>query len=79
LLGDINIAVDVMVFDDGRHSHPGIHATPFPACLLFTPGALLRNDRGGVPACWCAVKIEQRIALNFDQGLNSHPRAVGCG
>jgi hypothetical protein len=32
-----------------------------------------------VVECWCAVKIEQRIALNFDQGLNSLPRAVGCG
>ena len=61
LLGDINIAVDVTVFDDGRHSHPYIHPTPFPACLLFTPGALLRNDRGGVPADWQAVTKANQI------------------
>ena len=61
LLGDINVAVDVTVFDDGRHSHPDIHPTPFPACLLFTPGALLRNDRGGVPADWQAVTKANQI------------------
>ena len=66
LLGDINIAVDVTVFDDGRHSHPGIHPTPFPACLLFTPGALLRNDRGGIPADWQAVtKVNQIDAAGY--------------
>jgi hypothetical protein len=61
LLGDMNIAVDVTVFDDGRHSHPGIHPTSFPACLLYTPGALLRNDRGGMPADWQQVTKADRI------------------
>jgi len=61
LLGDINIAVDVTVFDDGRHRNPAIHPAPFQASLLFTPGALLRNDRGGVPADWAAVTKDNQF------------------
>jgi hypothetical protein len=55
ILGDVGVAVRVEVFDDGRHSAPEVHAEPFLACLLFVPGALLRNDRGGVPADWSVV------------------------
>ena len=55
LLGDIGVAVDVTVFDDGKHHHPKVHESPFSACLLFTPGALLRNDQGGAPADWDKV------------------------
>jgi hypothetical protein len=69
LLGDINMAVDVTVFDDGRHHHPAIHPTPFAACLLYTPGALLRNDRGGVPADWQAVTANQQIDMAGYQAL----------
>lgn len=52
LLGDLSVATDVTVFDDGRHHSPTVHPLPFPATLVFTPGALLRNDLGGVPADW---------------------------
>ncbi|MEL7046653.1 MAG: hypothetical protein AAGL66_16810, partial [Pseudomonadota bacterium] len=50
ILGDISFAVPVSVFDNGLHTYPAIHDTPFAATLLYVPGALLRNDRGGVPA-----------------------------
>jgi len=50
ILGDISVAADVTVFDDGEHHQPVIHKPPFDATLVFTPGALLRNDRGNTPA-----------------------------
>ena len=43
ILGDINIATPVTVYDNGRHANPEVHKHPFQATLLFTPGALLRN------------------------------------
>lgn len=52
LLGDISVAVPVQVHDDGQHRRPEVHAEPFPATLLFTPGALLDNGQGCVPADW---------------------------
>jgi hypothetical protein len=52
LLGDVSIAVPVTVFDDGNHYAPTPHATPFAGTLVFTPGALLRNGRGHIPADW---------------------------
>lgn len=55
LLGDISIAVPVTVFDDGNHTAPVPHAEPFPATLVFTPGALLRNGMGMPPADWAEV------------------------
>lgn len=55
LLGDVSIAVPVTVFDDGNHSAPTPHVTPFSATLIFTPGALLRNGRGRTPADWNEV------------------------
>lgn len=55
LLGDIGVAVPVTVFDNGKHYAPDIHATPFPAHLLFSAGALLRNGRGVIPADWDVV------------------------
>lgn len=50
LLGDISVCVPVTVFDNGAHENPVMHSRPFEATLLFTPGALLRNDRGGPAA-----------------------------
>lgn len=44
ILGDINFVVPVTVFDNGVWEEPTIHDQPFEATLLFTPGALLRND-----------------------------------
>ncbi|OQA10018.1 MAG: hypothetical protein BWY66_00311 [bacterium ADurb.Bin374] len=52
LLGDIGIAMPVTVYDNGLHSAPQIHEPPFPATLLFVPGALLRNERNQPPADW---------------------------
>lgn len=55
ILGDISIAVPVTIFDNGQHRNPLIHTTPFQGELLYTPGALLRNDAGCEPADWAAV------------------------
>ena len=55
ILGDLSIAVPVSVLDDGRHRHPQVHQSPFTATLLFTPGALLRNGQGVIPADWDEV------------------------
>ncbi len=52
ILGDVSAAVPVAVFDNGRHATPDIHEIPFKAYLLFTPGVLLRNDKGKIPADW---------------------------
>jgi hypothetical protein len=52
ILGDINIAVPVTVFDNGRHYGPDVHKAPYKATLLFTPGALLQNGRDIIPADW---------------------------
>jgi hypothetical protein len=52
LLGDVSIAVPVIIFDDGNHTAPTPHAPPFSGVLIFTPGALLRNGRGHTPADW---------------------------
>ncbi len=46
ILGDISCVVPVTVYDDGHHTHPEVHDPPFPAHLLFVPGALLRNGFG---------------------------------
>ena len=50
LLGDLSVAVDATIFDDGRHHSPGVHESPFPGTLIFTPGALLRSN-GMAPPC----------------------------
>lgn len=57
ILGDISIAVPVTVFDNGHHTAPVPHAEPFTGTLLFTPGALLRNDMGHPPADWAEVTL----------------------
>ena len=63
LLGDVSIGMGVNVFDDGRHQAPHIHETPFEGFLIYSPGALLRNDQGESPADWMEVHTE----LEFDQ------------
>lgn len=55
LLGDISVAVPVTIFDDGRHHEPEVHRPPFTGTLVFTPGALLRNDLEKTAADWNAV------------------------
>ena len=61
LLGDIGISVPVMVYDNGRHVNPEVHARPFKATLLYVPGALLHNGRGHTPADWKMVVTENQI------------------
>lgn len=55
LLGDISVAMEVTMFDDGRHSGPEVHAEPFEGGLVFVPGALLRSGGPGRPADWGEV------------------------
>jgi hypothetical protein len=55
ILGDINVAAPVTVFDNGRHQNPDVHKAPFEATLIFTPGALLRNGKHVTPADWEVV------------------------
>jgi hypothetical protein len=55
LLGDISVATEVTIFDNGNHSNPSVHEPPFRGTLVFTPGALLRNDCGLTPADWGEV------------------------
>jgi hypothetical protein len=61
ILGDIGVAVQVEVFDDGRHRDPEIHGEPFQATLLFVAGALLRNGRDCPPADWHVVTAGGKI------------------
>jgi len=61
LMGDISIAVPVTVFDNGQHNSPVVHEDPFRATLIYTPGALLRNDRGNKPADWDEATQEGKV------------------
>lgn len=61
LMGDISVAAPVTVFDNGLHNNPTVHDEPFQATLIFTPGALLRNDRGNIPADWDEATQEGKI------------------
>jgi hypothetical protein len=55
LLGDLSIVTPVTIYDNAKHRSPEIHANPFSATLIFTPGALLRNDHNLKPADWGEV------------------------
>ena len=44
ILGDINIAMDATVYDNGNHRAPTPHQNPFTASLLYTPGAVLTQS-----------------------------------
>jgi hypothetical protein len=61
ILGDLSIVTPVTVYDNGRHRQPDLHEVPFPATLIFTPGALLRNDNGITPVDWDEVTIDGAI------------------
>jgi hypothetical protein len=61
ILGDISVAVPVTIFDNGQHRKPLVYATPFEGVLLYTPGALLRNDVGNEPADWSAVTVANSL------------------
>lgn len=49
LLGEVSFALEVEVFDDGRHQFPKLHPTPFSGCLVFVPGPLLASPGGQAP------------------------------
>lgn len=55
LLGDVSVAMNVRVFDDGRHSAPRIYPKPIEGSLVFVPGALLRSGGRCMPADWVEV------------------------
>lgn len=55
LLGDISISMSVTIFDNGAHQNPFVHDDPIVGHLVYTPGALLRNDQGYTPADWQQV------------------------
>jgi hypothetical protein len=59
LLGDISVAMDVTIFDDGRHTGPEVFEEPFEAGLVFVPGALLRSGGPAMPADWDEVVDDQ--------------------
>ncbi len=61
ILGDIGVATSVEVYDDGKHVNPKVHKNPFPATLLFIPGALLKNGTGHVPADWHEITHDGQI------------------
>jgi hypothetical protein len=63
LLGDISMAMEVDVFDNGLHYSPKVHLSPFKALLIYTPGALLRNETGNVPADWSEVTANNQISF----------------
>ncbi len=63
ILGDINISVPVTVYDNGLHANPAVHTEPFGATLIYVPGALLENMRGGKPADWDEVVSDNRLDL----------------
>ncbi len=74
ILGDINITVPVTIFDNGAHYDPTPHAQPFSGTLLFTPGALLRNDQGGTtPDMTEVVKNNQ---INREAFYNLYERRI---
>ncbi|MGS2721528.1 hypothetical protein [Paraglaciecola aestuariivivens] len=63
ILGNISMATQVAVYDNGLHSTPKLHARPFQALLIYTPGALLRNDMGFIPADWNQVVSQNQLSL----------------
>jgi hypothetical protein len=74
ILGDICFVVPVTVYDNGKHYHPKAHAAPFNATLLYTPGALLRNGQGCIPADWEEVTVNDEV--NFEAYYSLYERRL---
>jgi len=64
ILGDISIFLPVLVYDNALHYSPKVYTTPFKANLIYTPGALLRNESGNIPVDWTEVVIKGKIDFN---------------
>ena len=69
ILGDVGVAVPVQIYDDGKHANPQVHETPLSGTLLFSPGALLRNDTGHEPVDWAEVTVNNQINVSAYQAL----------
>jgi hypothetical protein len=69
ILGDISMAMEVEVFDNGLHRHPKVHRPAFKALLIYTPGALLRNGTGNKPVDWEEVTLNEKISYEGFYGL----------
>lgn len=74
ILGDISVAVPVTIFDNGQHRNPLVHEQAFEGVLLYTPGALLRNDAGNEPADWSAVT--QANLLDYEKYYDLYERRL---
>jgi hypothetical protein len=74
MLGDLCIAVPVTVYDNGLHHRPEVHEAPFPAILLYTPGALLRNGMGNTPADWEEATVNDK--MDFDAYYSLYERRL---
>ena len=62
ILGDIGVAVNVEIYDNGHHNSPKLYKSAKNGTLLFIPGALLRNDRGYKPADWDEIIVNDKIS-----------------
>ncbi|MFO8085023.1 MAG: hypothetical protein R6U27_11970 [Desulfobacterales bacterium] len=71
ILGDISIAVPVIVYDNGKHYNPEVHEVPFGATLLYIPGALLINGMAKTPADWEEVTVNDQIGYKKYYALNA--------
>lgn len=69
ILGDISIAMDVEVFDNGLHFAPTVHSNSHEALLIYTPGALLRSGTGNIPVDWHEVTTNNTICYESFYGL----------
>ena len=88
ILGGINVAMRVQIFDDGTWSNPNVHTYPLEGTLLFCPGPLLaRSDcwdykfivhDGQVDQANYASVLEERILplLLYVQNIASEPALV---
>lgn len=75
ILGDLGAAVPVMIYDNGRHRNPLVHAKAFDGLLLFTPGALLRG-KGNQPADWDEVVNTESQTLDLEAYAHLYERRL---
>lgn len=58
ILGNLSIGMPVTFFDNGLHQAPLVHPHPLTGFLIFSPGALLRNDYAMSPCDWAEVTLD---------------------
>lgn len=74
ILGNLSIGMTVSIYNNGAHQNPVTYDDPFLGHLIYTPGALLRNDRGHKPADWDAVTLENEY--NKDKYFSLYERRL---